>query len=401
MKPEPSFQNKMRIFYFARIDIGSDDANTRHVFEVCKQFGSIGHETLLFVPDMKASRKLPGVSIIQVPVLIRNPAVTYFSFHALLFFYLLYYCLSNKPDVVYTRHQTLEWWATWLKVIFKFRYVIEVNGLTLIELKFRQASSWIISVTRFIEWICFRFPDLWVVPTVQIRDFLCQEYCLDPDLFMVIANGANAEIFFPRDPSSCRSQLGLSADAKYLLFIGGFRMWHGILDLIEIMPELLNMNSSIRLLLVGEGELTPDLRARVSALNIEDRVIFCGKRPLEDIPVYINAADICLAPFFDKRSPFTGLSPLKLFEYMACAKPVVVSAIGGLDSYIQNYQIGESVSSMNPMAWVPVISGLIDDLERMKIYGENGRKAVLQEFNWKTISINISNRISNLKTDSG
>ncbi len=106
----------MRIFYFSRIDIGVNDASTRHVFETCKQFVSMGHETLLFVPNMGSNRQLPGVSIIQVPVLIRKSAFTYFSFHAFLFLYLLFHCLKNKPDAVYTRQQTSD------RNLFRFQH---------------------------------------------------------------------------------------------------------------------------------------------------------------------------------------------------------------------------------------------------------------------------------------
>ena len=384
----------MRIFYFARIDIEANDAGARHVLETCKQFASIGHETFLFIPNLGSTRKLPGVSIVQVPVLIRKPAFTYFSFHAVLFFYLLYHCLTNKPDAVYTRQQSLEWWATWLKVIFKFRYAIEVNGLPLVELKMSQASGWIASVTRIMEWICYRFPDFWVVPTTHIRDFLCSEYRLDPKLFLVVSNGADADIFCPMDQNSCRDQLELSANTKYLLFMGGFRKWHGILDLIEIMPDLIQSDSNIKLLLVGEGVLTAGLRARVDALGIKDNVIFCGRRPLAEMPAFINAADICLAPFFDERSPQTGLSPLKLFEYMACGKPVIASALGGLDKIFQAHDMGEVVSSSDPKMWTAAILSLLNNPERMKSCGQNGRRAVLEKFNWKTISENILNQLA-------
>ncbi len=384
----------MRIFYFARIDIEANDAGARHVLETCKQFASIGHETFLFIPDLGTTRKLPGVSIVKVPVFIRKPAFTYFSFHAVLFFYLLYHCLTNKPDAVYTRQQTLEWWATWLKLVFRFRYAIEVNGLPLIELKMSQASGWITSVTRIMEWICYRFPDFWVVPTTHIREFLCREYHLDPKLFLVVSNGADADVFYPMDQNSCRTQLGLDAKTKYLLFMGGFRKWHGILELIEIMPELIDNNSNIKLLLVGEGELTTGLRTRVDALGIQDNVIFCGRRPLAEMPAFINAADICLAPFFDERSPHTGLSPLKLFEYMACGKPVIASALGGLDEIFQSHDIGEVVSSSAPKKWTSVILSILNNPERMKSCGENGRKAVLEKFNWKTISESILNRLA-------
>ncbi len=384
----------MRIFYFARIDIDANDAGARHVLETCKQFASIGHETFLFIPDLGTTRKLPGVSIVKVPVFIRKPAFTYFSFHAVLFFYLLYHCLTNKPDAVYTRQQTLEWWATWLKVIFRFRYAIEVNGLPLVELKMSNASRWIASATRILEWICYRFPDFWVVPTTHIRDFLCTKYRLDPKHFLVVSNGANADIFCPMNQNDCRDQLGLSANAKYLLFMGGFKKWHGILELIEIMPDLIHSNSNIKLLLVGEGELTSGLQARVDTLGIKENVIFCGRRPLAEMPAFINSADICLAPFFDERSPHTGLSPLKLFEYMACGKPVIASALGGLDEIFQAHDIGEVVSSSDPKKWTSTVLSLLNNTERMKICGENGRKAVLEKFNWKTISENILNYLS-------
>jgi glycosyltransferase involved in cell wall biosynthesis len=383
----------MRIFYFARIDVEGNDAGTRHVFETCKQFASIGHETILFVPDLGTTRKLPGVSIVKVPVFIRKPAFTYFSFHAILFFYLLYHCLINKPDVVYTRQQTLEWWATWLKVIFRFRYAIEVNGLPMIELKMSQASRWITSVTRILERICYLFPDFWVVPTPHIRDFLCKEYHLNSKQFLVVSNGADADIFCPMDQNTCREQLGLNINTKYLLFMGGFKKWHGILELIEIMPDLIDSNSNIKLLLVGEGELTTSLQARVDVLGIKDNVIFCGRRPLAEMPVFINAADICLAPFFDERSPQTGLSPLKLFEYMACGKPVIASALGGLDEIFQAHDMGEVVSLSDPKVWTKSILSLLNNPERMKSCGENGRKAVLEKFNWKVISENILNRL--------
>jgi len=384
----------MRIFYFARIDIGRDDAGTRHVFDTCKQFASMGHEILLFVPNLGAKRQLPGVSIVQVPVLFRKSFVTYFTFHFFLFFYLLGHCLKNKPDAVYTRQQPLEWWATWLKIVFRFRYGIEVNGLTLVELKINHVALWIIFVVRWIEWISFRFPDFWVVPTVQIRDFLCKEYHLDPNRFLVVSNGADEEKFLPMDSDSCRRQLGLDKDAKYLLFMGGFLNWHGILELIEIMPNLVRINSNIKMLLVGEGVLTSKLQARTDILGIAENVVFCGRRPLEEMPLFINASDICLVPFFDERSSFTGLSPLKLFEYMACGKPVVSSAIGGLDSFFKSYDVGEVVSSDDPMEWIPVILSLLNDLERMKRCGENGRQAVVKHFNWKTISKKISNKLS-------
>ncbi len=87
---------------------------------------------------------------------------------------------------------------------------------------------------------------------------------------------------------------------------------------------------------------------------------------------------------------------MKHFEHMACAKPVVGSGIGGLDKFFATYGIGEAVSSMDAKVWGPVILQLINDPQRMKACGANGRKAVLDEFNWIVITKKISDRLFSL-----
>ncbi len=375
----------MRIFYFARIDLSVEDASARHVLEFCRQFARSGHEVFLFVPGLGHRRALEGVTFVHVPVAIRKSAVTFFSFYFFLFFYFLYYYFRRKPDVVYTRHQQMEWLVSWLKFPLGFVYAIEVNGLSLVELKLNSAPAWIVEVTRLMESFCFRLPDLLVVPTVQIRDRLCQSYGLDPDRFLAVSNGTDPGVCRPMDPKVCREKLGLDPDGRYLLFMGSFKKWHGILEIIRIMPELARDYPDLCLLAVGDGELLREAENLIGELGLHSRVIFFGKKPYDEVPVYINAADICLAPFFDERSHLTGLSPLKIFDYMACARPVVTRAVGGLEELFGTHGVGEAVPSDDPRSWAPVIGRLLDDPERMREYGENGRKAVMNEFNWKSI----------------
>ena len=62
------FSSPMKIFYLARINIATEDASTRHVFEFCRQFAGMGHEVILFVPDLGERRELEGVRFVHVPV---------------------------------------------------------------------------------------------------------------------------------------------------------------------------------------------------------------------------------------------------------------------------------------------------------------------------------------------
>lgn len=386
----------MRIFYFARIDVSDENANTRHVFEICRQLAKSGNTVTLFVPDLGRDRKVEGVSMVYVPVIFPQPAVTYFSFHIILFFFFLCYCFKSRPDVVYTRHQQLEWLVTWLKKVIGFVYVVEVNGLSEIELNMNERPGWIISLTRCLERILFILPDLVITPTQGIKEYLCRNYGLAGSRVLVVSNGANPEISRPLDKGQCRGRLNLKKQGKYLIFVGGFKKWHGLPQIIKIMPELIRRIPEIELLVVGEGEEKPSIQEQIKNSGLAGKVTLFGKKTFEEIPYYVNAADICLAPYFDERLGICGLSPLKIFEYMACGKPVISTRVKGLDQLFDTFHVGKLVDSLDPSDWVEVIVDMLDDPQTMRTYGENGREAVLREFNWARIGKKTADMIQHL-----
>lgn len=382
----------MKLFYFARIDIQYEDASARHVLEFCRQFAKMGHAVTLFVPALGTTRTVDNVSVVYVPVLSKMPAVTFFSFYLSLIFYFLYYGCKFKPDIVYTRHQQMEWMVTCLRYVLPFKYVIEVNGLSAVELKINEASKWIQSITRWMEYFVFRLPHKIVTSSAQIRDILCQEYGLSPDHFFVVSNGANPEIFHPMDKTGCRERLQLDPDKIYLIFIGSLKKWHGLQQIILALPELIKKFPDVHLLIVGEGEQRTAMEKVVSDNGLGERVTFFGERAFEEVPYYINASDICLGSFTDKP----GISPLKIFDYMACAKPIVSNAVGGMEDLFKVHKAGLLVQSQEPQAWVEPIARLIENSDLARELGKNGHKAVANEFNWRNICERIGKTLESL-----
>ncbi|GJL80294.1 MAG: hypothetical protein NPINA01_32830 [Nitrospinaceae bacterium] len=382
----------MRLFYFARIDIQYEDASARHVLEFCRQFADMGHSVTLFVPALGPPRKVENVSVVTIPCLSRKSAVTFFSFYCSLFFYFLYYACKLKPDVVYTRHQQMEWLVTWLRYLLNFKYVIEVNGLSSVELKINDSPGWIQGITRWMEYFVFRMPHRMVTSSVQIRDILCETYGLKPDHFFAVSNGANPEIFRPMDKKECRERLQLDEDKIYLIFIGSLKKWHGLQQIVLAMPELIAKFPDIHLMIVGKGEQQAAVEKVVAENHLNDRVTLFGEKAFEEVPYYINAADICLGSFTDKP----GISPLKIYDYMACEKPIVSNAVGGMEDLFQEYKIGKLVDSQEPQAWVEPITALIEDPDAAREFGKNGRQAVLKEFNWKSICERIAKTLESL-----
>jgi glycosyltransferase involved in cell wall biosynthesis len=371
----------MHIFYLARINTAIEDASTRHVFEFCSQFARLGHQVTLFVPDLGSVRNLEGVRLVYVPSILKKSYATYFLFYLTLFFLLPFYFVKYRPKVIYTRFQHMEWMATSWKWIFSFVYVIEVNGLAPVELKINSAPGWWIKMVEGIEWISFRMPDLLVTSAPQLRDILCDKYGLKSQKFLVVSNGANPEAFKVKDSIGCRKKLNLALDERYLIFIGSFRKWHGLGQIILAMVPLVSKFHDLKLLLVGDGEELDNVKKLIAENNLQDKALLFGEKPYHEIPDYINAADICLGTFTDKP----GISPLKIFEYMACGKPIISNAVGGMDVLFGDHHIGKLVQSHNPEDWAACIEEMLDHPEKMAEYGENGLEAVKNIFNWGAI----------------
>ncbi|MFQ5449625.1 MAG: glycosyltransferase family 4 protein [Nitrospinaceae bacterium] len=378
--------SRMRLFYFARIDLGIENAGSRHVLEFCRQFAAMGHSVTLFVPDLGKRKSAEGFSVIYVPVLFPKPALTFFTFYFSLFFHFLYYYFKIRPEIVYTRHQQMEWIVTWLRLIFSYVYVVEINGLSRVEWKIHSKPEWAFRVIYAMEWLVFHLADKLVSVSAPIRDILCEDYGLKRDRFLVASNGANAEVFRPMDPKECRKRLHLDEEGKYLVFIGSFQKWHGLHQVILAIPELTKNIPGIHLLIVGDGPERAAIENLISRYNVKDYVTLYGEKPFEELPFYINASDICLGTFTEKP----GLRPLKIFDYMACGKPVVCNSVGGLDIFFNTYRAGVTLKSNDPRGWVDSIAELYNDPQRMRDYGKNGREAVLKEFNWEIICRKIA-----------
>jgi glycosyltransferase involved in cell wall biosynthesis len=103
--------------------------------------------------------------------------------------------------------------------------------------------------------------------------------------------------------------------------VGNLAPWQGMEYLIQVAPSLTKRLPSIRFLIIGSGVLKEKFQAQVQSSGMSDRFIFTGMVDYEKIPLYINISDICLVL---KRRLASGYSPIKLFEYMACGKPVLV-----------------------------------------------------------------------------
>ncbi|MDI9394752.1 MAG: glycosyltransferase family 4 protein [Euryarchaeota archaeon] len=230
------------------------------------------------------------------------------------------------------------------------------------------------------------FSDRIIAVTPGIKAILESDYRIPGEKITVVPNGANTSLFKPLEQDECRKDLGLDTKAPYVCFVGNLAPWQGVEYLVKAAPLILTRHPDCHFLIVGDGVMKNELLNLSRELGVEDRFIFTGVVPYERVPVYINASNICAAPFILARNAKIGLSPLKLYEYMACGKPVVASAISGVVDALEASNGGLSVPPENPEALAEAVSKLLENKNLRTNMGSNGLSYVTENYSWYSVA---------------
>lgn len=216
---------------------------------------------------------------------------------------------------------------------------------------------------------------------------------------VVIPVGVDAARFSPVPKDEAKREVGIPVPSIALLFVGRFVEQKGLAVLIqayalarrEVLPHL---RSKIRLYLIGgspdsanlpekEKKEMQHLKDLIRHNRLEQHITFLGNLPNRKTAPYYNAADICIVP--SRYEPF-GIVPL---EAMACATPLVVSQVGGLDFTVQNLKTGFHARVGDVTDFAYKIRLLMENKNLRHELGNNGRRRVEELFTWGTITDEI------------
>lgn len=156
--------------------------------------------------------------------------------------------------------------------------------------------------------------------------------------------------------------------------IGGYILY----NVLKQLEENVNINNKIKCIILGEGD--QDLISQVKNLN---SVIYLGLKPPQDVPKYIALADIVLVPYPITKASHS-VSPLKMFEGLAMAKPVLASKIWGIKDVIKNNYNGILVDN-DPEEWVRAIRKVIEDKSLREKLIKNALNNI-KKYDWKFLS---------------
>jgi glycosyltransferase involved in cell wall biosynthesis len=247
-------------------------------------------------------------------------------------------------------------------------------------------------LARIIETIeRFNMPkaDRIIVVTSKLKEVLNQDYNVPENRIVVVWNGANTDLFNVKDQVQARNELSLNQSDNYVCFVGSLVQWQGIEYLIRSVPLVLSGCPNTQFLIVGDGAMKGELVALAKYIGVSDKLIFTGSVPYDRVPLYVNAGDVCVAPYKAERNLRTGASPLKICEYLACEKPVVASAVSGLE-FIESQLAGILVTPDNAQELANAIIRLLRAPDLRRKMGENGRKYVVRNRSWTNVAKEVA-----------
>lgn len=204
-------------------------------------------------------------------------------------------------------------------------------------------------------------------------DELIQSCNIPDNKAEVVPNGVDTNMF--QNYGDTKEELGL--EGFVIGYVGVLREW---VDLKPVFAALKHLDDKITMVVVGrEGDFEGNVNL-AKKYGVADRVVFTGMVPYTQVPKYISAMDICLIPFMRGAISENAL-PLKLFEYMACEKPVITSEIPGIKKAVGN----DVVYVRNAKEYETKIYELYNNDKLRYDMGKKGRQLVEEKYNWETI----------------
>jgi len=226
------------------------------------------------------------------------------------------------------------------------------------------------------------------------RTELVDDYGADPHKVVIIPSAVNTRVFRPMIQADARRRIGLDGEGKVIVYVGRLLPRKDVRNIVRAVAQLQQQSNTdeekLTLLIVGGETVEPDpeatpelgeLQRVAKELGIADIVKFMGKRQPNELRHYYSAGDVVVTtPWYE---PF-GLTPL---EGMACGRPVIGSAVGGITFTIKDGETGLLVPPKKPEALAMALKELLSQPERCIEMGQAARQRVEHEFTWSIVAM--------------
>lgn len=224
-----------------------------------------------------------------------------------------------------------------------------------------------------LEWLAYRGASWVNALTPAFEQVLATRKRVPQSRLSMIPNGADLDLLAP-GPKANRVRRDLGLQGRFVVtYVGAHGRANRLMQLIRA-AERLRDDPHVVFLLIGDGMEKPMLQEEVRRRGLGN-VRFVDPVPKAEIGDYINASDVCTA-VLQANDTFKTVYPNKLFDYMTCARPILLGIDGAARRLVEESGAGVFAEPENPDAIAARVRELKADPDRCEAMGRAGRRFV-------------------------
>ena len=292
--------------------------------------------------------------------------------------------VREGADFIYERFAFFNFAGALIARRMNIPLVVEVNELSGHK---RVRAQCFLGIARRVEKFVFNRASL----IITVSNFLNEEIrnmVGSTKQIVTIPNGVPRE-WLEDEPSiqdiECLRRKYNLERRKVICFIGGLVYWHNFDLLLEAVKSLQDDIPEVLLLIMGDGPAKEYIMSKAQDLGLKtSSLLLIGRVPHFDIPKYISLADVTVIPETNKFR-----SPIKMFEYMAMAKPVVAPRMPAIEAVISHGKDGFLFEPGECNSLKKYLSIVLSDSDLSQKIGSKAKEKIFSSFTWENHTNNI------------
>jgi glycosyltransferase involved in cell wall biosynthesis len=231
--------------------------------------------------------------------------------------------LAERYDAVHS-HEEGSWWGVLIASFLGAPHLYDMHSSLP-----QQLANFSFSRSRFLR-TTFSWLERFAIRRSKVVVVICPHLAdvvrgIEPAVPTVLIENAPGSGDTPVAGSGAcvRKELGLSNGAPLVVYTGTFEHYQGLDLLFAAAREVTARRPDARFVLAGgRPDQIAAARADADRVGVRDAIVFAGQRPAEEIPRFLDAADVLVSP----RSTGTN-TPLKIYQYLRSGRPIVATRL--------------------------------------------------------------------------
>ncbi|RYV02589.1 glycosyltransferase WbuB [Shewanella sp. OPT22] len=241
----------------------------------------------------------------------------------------------------------------------------------------------ILGLMSVLEWASYRSAHRCIGLSPGIVEGI-KKRGVSPEKIVMVPNGCDLDIF-SSNTEAWRPEGVFSTDLM-AIFTGTHGMANGLDAALNAAKVLqIRQRNDIKLVLVGQGKLKPELIRRAIDEKIEN-VIFHDPVNKAKLAGLMSSADVGMQLLANIPAFYYGTSPNKFFDYISAGLPVINNYPGWLAGMIEDKQCGFAIEPDNAEAFADALIKAAEDRVELVLMGEKGRKLAVDSFNRQNLA---------------